>query len=86
MGICQVNSSSMMTEWSRSVYGAEEEVAYDMRGNFIFVNLPYSHYSVCPAHCGTLIKFDQCFPIKVELQCNRVYIQYFLWRVFPSDP
>lgn len=54
-GIYQVNSSSIMLEWSHRVYGAEEEVIHDVRGNFIVVNLLYIttvfvQYSVVSVH------------------------------------
>lgn len=72
----------MMIEWSHSAYEAEEEVVDDIRGDFIFVNLPCSHYSVCSAYCGTLIQFDQGFLIKAEYMYSVIE---FIFSFFFGD-
>lgn len=60
------------------MYGAEEEVIDNIRGNFIVVNLPYLYYSVCSAYCGfcTLIKFDWHFSFKVYNVCSIVELTF----------
>lgn len=76
--IYRVISASIILEWSHSLYGTEEEAIDDIRGNFIVLNLPYLYYSDCSVYCVlcALIKFDWCFPFKVDNECSTLELTF----------
>jgi len=70
-----------MLEWSRGVYGAEEDIIDGIREDFLTVNLPYLYYSVCSAYCRfcALIKVDWYFPFKVDNVCSIVELTFSIF-------